>query len=157
MSKGVVEVEVKGVLPTTGGCAVFLGNKEKVFVIHVDQMVGVAITMFMRKAPKVRPQTHDLMADILLAVGANVQRVVINHFDEGVYFARLIISCENELHEKKIIEIDARPSDSIALATQQDAPIYVSQDVWDSADDESELLKNMEDGGFPTGPEEGIV
>ncbi len=124
----------------------FLGNKEKVFVIYVDQMVGVAITMFMRKAPKERPQTHDLMADILLALGAKVQRVIINHFDAGVYYARLIICCENELEEKKIIEIDARPSDSIALATQQDAPIYVSQEVWDEADDMSDLLKNMEDG-----------
>lgn len=146
MSKGVVEVEVKGVLPTTGGCAVFLGNAEKVFVIYVDQMVGVAITMFMRKAPKERPQTHDLMADILLALGAKVQRVIINHFDAGVYYARLIINCENELQEKKIIEIDARPSDSIALATQQDAPIYISQEVWDEADDMSELLKSMEEG-----------
>ena len=118
MSKGVVEVEVKGVLPTTGGCAVFLGNDDKVFVIYVDQMVGVAITMFMRKAPKERPQTHDLMADILLALGAKVQRVVINHFDAGVYYARLIINCENELQEKKIVEIDARPSDSIALANE---------------------------------------
>ena len=146
MSKGVVEVEVKGVLPTTGGCAVFLGNDDKVFVIYVDQMVGVAITMFMRKEPKERPQTHDLIADMLLALGAKVQRVVINHFDLGVYYARLIIACENELQEKKIIEIDARPSDSIALATQQDAPIYVSQEVWDDADDMSDLLKNMEDG-----------
>jgi bifunctional DNase/RNase len=146
MSKGVVEIEVKGVLPTTGGCAVFLGNDDKVFVIYVDQMVGVAITMFMRKEPKERPQTHDLIADMLLALGAKVQRVVINHFDSGVYYARLIIGCENELQEKKIIEIDARPSDSIALATQQNAPIYVSQDVWDDADDMSDLLKNMEDG-----------
>ena len=151
MNKGVVEVEVKGVLPTSGGCAVFLGNDDKVFVIYVDQMVGVAITMFMRKEPKERPQTHDLMADMLLALGGKVQRVVINHFDAGVYYARLIISCENELQEKKIIEIDARPSDSIALATQQDAPIYVSQDVWDDADDMSDLLKNME-GGFEAGP-----
>ncbi|MFT4546806.1 MAG: bifunctional DNase/RNase [Verrucomicrobiales bacterium] len=155
MSKGVVEIEVKGVLPTTGGCGVFLGNDDKVFVIYVDQMVGVAITMFMRKAPKERPQTHDLMADILLALGGKVQRVVINHFDSGVYYARLIISCENELQEKKIIEIDARPSDSIALAVQQDAPIYVSQHVWDDAEDMGELLKNMEAGIEPGSSIEG--
>ena len=154
MSKGVVEIEVKGVLPTTGGCGVFLGNDDKVFVIYVDQMVGVAITMFMRKAPKERPQTHDLMADILLALGGKVQRVVINHFDSGVYYARLIISCENELQEKKIIEIDARPSDSIALAVQQDAPIYVSQHVWDDAEDMGELLEaGIEPGSSIEGSE----
>lgn len=156
MSKDVVEIEVKGVLPTTGGCAVFLGNDDKVFVIYVDQMVGVAITMFMRKEPKERPQTHDLMADILLALGARVQRVVINHFDSGVYYARLIISCENELQEKKIIEIDARPSDSIALATQQDAPIYVSREVWEDAEDMREHLKGMEEGFDPGSGEHGF-
>ena len=154
MSKGVVEVEVKGVLPTAGGCAVFLGNDEKVFVIYVDQMVGVAITMFMRKAPKERPQTHDLMADILLALGAKVQRVVINHFDAGVYYARLIISAENELQEKKIVEIDARPSDSLVLAVQNKRPIYVSQKVYDSVEDMTKVFEDIknrnEEGENPT-------
>ena len=113
MSKGVVEVEVKGVLPTAGGCAVFLGNDEKVFVIYVDQMVGVAITMFMRKAPKERPQTHDLMADLLTALGGEVDPILEVVDDDTLYFAT-----ENELHEQKIVELDARPSDSIAIATQ---------------------------------------
>ena len=67
MSKGVVEVDVKGLLPTSGGCAVFLGNDEKIFVIYVDQMVGSAIMMFLRDQPKERPQTHDLMVDLLTA------------------------------------------------------------------------------------------
>ena len=101
----VVEVQVKAAIPTNGGCAVFLGNDEKVFVIYIDQMVGAAIMMYMRDISKERPQTHDLMADILLALGAKIQRVIINHFDAGVYYARLIIACENELQEKKIIEI----------------------------------------------------
>jgi hypothetical protein len=43
----VVEVQVKGVLPTTNGCAVFVGNEEKTFVIYVDHSVGAAITMFL--------------------------------------------------------------------------------------------------------------
>ena len=48
MNKTVIEVQVRAVLPTSGGCAVFLGNNDKVFIIYVDQTVGSAITMFMR-------------------------------------------------------------------------------------------------------------
>jgi bifunctional DNase/RNase len=47
----------------------------------------------------------------------------------------------NELQQKKIIEIDARPSDCIAMATQQPAPIYVSLDVWDELEDMTEALR----------------
>ena len=80
MNSDVVEVEVKGTLPTNGGCAVFLGNEEKVFVIYIDQMVGNAIMMFMKDAPLERPQTHDLFGHVLEALGAKVQRVIINDF-----------------------------------------------------------------------------
>mgnify|MGYP001815374561 CR=1 FL=1 len=140
----VVEVDVKGVLPTSGGCAVFLGNEDKVFVIYIDQVVGAAITMFMRNVPKERPQTHDLLASVLEVLGAEVERIVINDFEDGVYFARLILSAENELHHKKIMEIDARPSDCIAIAAQQKAPIFVSQKVWDDADDMSDVLRRVD-------------
>jgi hypothetical protein len=152
MSNDVLEIEVRAVLPTSGGCAVFLGNEEKLFVIYVDQTVGAAITMFMRSTPKPRPQTHDLIADILLALGAKVDRVVINEFNEGVYYARLIISAENELHERKIVELDARPSDSMAMAIQQHAPIYITRNVWDDVEDMSEVLRKMEERGSEEGP-----
>lgn len=147
-NKEVVEIQVRAVLPTSGGCAVFVGNDDKVFVIYVDQGVGAAIAMFMRHASKERPQTHDLIADMLLALGAKVERIIINDFQNGVYFARIIIQAENELHDKKIVELDARPSDSIALAIQQSAPIYISPAVWDQVEDMSDVLKQMEDRGF---------
>ena len=67
MNSDVVEVEVKGTLPTNGGCAVFLGNEEKVFVIYIDQMVGNAIMMLMKDMATERPQTHDLFSDVLMA------------------------------------------------------------------------------------------
>ena len=92
MSKTVVQVQVRAVLPTKEGCAVFLGNSEKIFVIYVDQTVGAAITMFMRETPKERPLTHDLMANIMMALGAKVERVIINELKNATYFARLIVS-----------------------------------------------------------------
>lgn len=149
MSQSVVEVHVRAVFPTSGGCGVFLGNDEKVFVIYVDQKVGAAISMFMRSVQKERPQTHDLIANMLTALGAVVDRVVINDFRERVYYARLILTAENELHERKVVEIDARPSDSIAIAVQQGAPIYVSGQVWEGVEDMADVLEKMEEGGFP--------
>ena len=124
MSKPVVEVQVRAVAAASGGVAVFLGNEEKVFVIYVDQSVGVAIAMFMQGTQRERPLTHDLLANILRALGAKIDRVIVNNLRHGTYFARLVLSAENELNQKKIIEIDARPSDCIAMAIQQSAPIY---------------------------------
>jgi len=153
MNKTVIEVQVRAVLPTSGGCAVFLGNNEKVFIIYVDQTVGSAITMFMRHITKERPLTHDLMAHLLAALGAKVERVIINDLKNATYYARVIIQVENELQQKKIIELDGRPSDCIAMATQQKAPIYESQEVWDEVDDMSDVLRKMEEEGLKTDPE----
>jgi len=144
MNKTVIEVQVRAVLPTSGGCAVFLGNNDKVFIIYVDQTVGSAITMFMRDISKERPLTHDLMALMLEAVGAKVERVIINDLKSGTYFGRLILSAENEIQQRKIIELDARPSDCIAMAAQQRAPIYVSEDVWAEVEDMTEVLEKIE-------------
>ncbi len=148
MNKTVVQAQVRAVLPTKEGCAVFLGNPEKVFIIYVDTNVGAAITMFMRETPKERPLTHDLMANLMMALGAKVERVVINELKNATYYARLIISAENELQQRKIIEIDARPSDCIAMAIQQKAQIFVSRSVWEEVEDMSDVLKKMEEGGF---------
>jgi hypothetical protein len=148
MNKTVIEVQVRAVLPTSGGCAVFLGNGDKVFIIYVDQSVGSAITMFMRGTVKERPLTHDLMGHLMTALGARVERVIINDLKNATYYARMIIRAENELQQKKIIELDGRPSDCIAMAVQQKAQIYVSQEVWDEVDDMSDVLRKMEEDGI---------
>jgi len=144
MSKPVVPVQVKGLIPTNAGVAVFIGNEEKVFVIYVDASVGNAINMFLTGTVKERPLTHDLMGLLLAALGARVERVVINDLKNGTYFGRLILTAENEIHQKKIIELDARPSDCIAMASHQRAPIYVSREVWDEVEDMSDVLEKMQ-------------
>jgi bifunctional DNase/RNase len=145
MSQSVVEVSVKALVPTGNGCAVFLGTDEKVFVIQIDTAIGNAISMFMNGQAKDRPLTHDLMAMILAGLGAKVERVVINDFSNGTYFARLILVAENEIQQRKIIELDCRPSDSIALATQQGAPVYVATDVWNETEDMSDVLERIQE------------
>jgi bifunctional DNase/RNase len=148
MNKDVVEVQVRAVLPLEGSFAVFLGNEEKVFVIYIDESVGTAISMFMRGVSKERPLTHDLVGHLLMAFGGKVERVIINNINGSVFHARLIISAENELQTtRKMIELDARPSDSIAMAVQQSAPIFVARKVWDEVEDVSETLAQIEKRG----------
>ena len=147
MNRDVVEAQVRAVLPLDGSFAVFLGNEEKTFVIYVDESVGAAISMFMRGISKERPMTHDLLATVLLAFGAKVDRVIINEVHGSVFHARMILSAENELHSRKLIELDTRPSDSIAMAVQQGAPLFVAQHVWDSVDDMTDTLAEIEKRG----------
>jgi uncharacterized protein len=147
MNREVIEAQVRAVLPLDGSFAVFLGNEEKTFVIYVDESVGTAISMFMRGVSKERPLTHDLLATVLMAFGAKVERVIINEVHGTVFHARMIISAENELHARKVIELDTRPSDSIAMAVQQGAPLFVAQKVWDSVDDMSDTLAEIEKRG----------
>jgi len=142
MDKQVVPVLVKGVMPTSSGCAVFLGNDEKTFVIYVDQGIGESIQRAVDGERAERPLTHDLMLTLLDGLGAEVERVVINHVDQGTFFARLIVSMENELGHK-IIELDARPSDSMVMALSSNKPIYVAQAVIDSVDDMTEILAKI--------------
>ncbi len=144
MNKDVIEVNLRAVMPLEGSFAVFLTAPGKTFVIYVDDSVGTAISLFMRGVAKERPLTHDLLGNVLLAFGARVQRVVINDISGSVFRARLILEAENELHSRKLIELDARPSDCIAMALQQEAPIYVARRVIDEVRDESALLAKIE-------------
>ncbi len=142
MQNDVVEVSIKGVMPTSNGCAIFLGCPEKTFVIYVDQSIGNAISMTLNDVKKERPLTHDLMTNILTGLGATLERIVINDVDEGTFFARIILRMENELG-LKIIEVDARPSDSMVLALQARKPIYAAKKVIDAVEDMTEILERI--------------
>ena len=142
MNPDVVAVTIKGVMPTANGCAVFLGNEDKTFVIYVDHAVGGAIHMALSGVKKERPLTHDLIGQILLGLGVHLEHVLINHVEEATFFARILLTMENELG-KKILEIDARPSDSIVLALQGSRPIYVSPKVFAAVEDMTEILERV--------------
>ena len=142
MNKDVIPVIVKGVMPTSNGCAVFLGDDGKTFVIYVDHSVGNAIQMTLDGVKKERPLTHDLIGHILVGLGATIDHVVINDVNEGTFFARILLRMENELG-KKIVELDARPSDSTVLALQHRRPLFVARKVYDSVEDMTEILERV--------------
>ena len=150
MKNDVVQVTIRGLLPANSGCALFVGNDEKVFVINVEPQMGAIIGMFLRDQPKERPLTHDLIARIFTGFGISVERVVITELKNSTYFARLILQQTNELSPaRKIVEIDARPSDCLAIATAQKRPIYVASALFEQVEDMSEVLEKINE------PEEG--
>ncbi len=142
MDSKLIEVEVKGVMPTSNGCAVFLGTDEKTFVIYVEPYIGNAISMAINGVKKDRPLTHDLLCNVLNGLEAEILSIIINNVNEGTFFARIILKSENEVH-KKVVELDARPSDSMVLALQMKKPIYVSKSVWDTVEDMTEILEKI--------------
>ena len=142
MKNDVVPVDIRGILPAPTGCAIFIGNDAKVFVIQVENNMGMVISMFMREAPKERPLTHDLMTQVFDGFGISVERVVITELRNSTYFARLILKQENELG-KKLAEVDARPSDCLALATARKRPIFVARRLFDQVEDMSEMLAKI--------------
>jgi uncharacterized protein len=142
MQNDVTEVTIKGVMPTSNGCAIFLGNEEKTFVIYVDPGIGTAISMTINGVKKERPLTHDLIGSMFLGLGVELKRVVINDVQDGTFYARIILEMKNEI-ESKIVELDARPSDSIVLALQHQKPINVAHSVFDNMDDMTEILERI--------------
>lgn len=149
-----VRVEPIALLPTQAGCAVFLGDGSKAIVFYIDPGVGASINASLSGHMAPRPLTHDLYLSTLQAFGAQVSRVVIVNMENEIYYARLILEAENEIMQRKIIELDARPSDCLAIAVRSGAPVYVVRRLWDSLEDMSGVLEEMrgnEGGVDPTG------
>ena len=135
-------MQIRGLLPANSGVALFLGNDEKVFVIQMEQSMGSIIHMAMRGAPKDRPLTHDLIGHVFRGFGIVVERVVITELRNATYFARIILKQENELGTK-LVELDARPSDCLAIAAANQTPIYVAASLFDSVEDMTEVLERL--------------
>ena len=143
MKNEVIPVEIRALIPTTHGSAIFIGNDEKVFVIQVENRMGAVIDMFKRGVPKERPLTHDLINSIFKGLGVTVERVLITKLENATYYALLRLKQQNELGTN-VIEIDARPSDSIALAVAHQKPIYVTRALFDQVEDMSAVLEQAQ-------------
>lgn len=149
-----VRVEPVALLPTQAGCAVFLGDGVKSIVFYIEPAIGASINAAMAGEVPPRPLTHDLFVNVLRTFGAIVQRILIVRVEEDVFYARLFLEAQNEITEKMIVELDARPSDCIALAVRQEAPIYVIKEVWDQLKDMTNVLEELREEGIEFGPGE---
>jgi len=116
---------------------------ERAFPILIGIAEAMAINRRLKKIPVPRPLTHDLLANVIEALGGRLERITINDLREHTFIATLSIRRDGEL-----IEVDSRPSDAIALGAALGTPIFVAEHVLDavlnepaSAKDRIELLK----------------
>ena len=137
-----VPIRIKIIVPTPNGTAIFLGNEQKSFVIYVDNQAGTTLTDTLAGNRKERPMTHDLIGHIFSGFGVKVERMVINHAEDGIFHARLILSMRNEIGTK-LVEIDSRPSDALILAAAEKKPLFITSDVFEAMEDMSEVLKKI--------------
>ncbi len=126
-----------------------IGGKRKLpIIIGGFEAQAIALKLENIKAP--RPFTHDLIRNITDTFNINVSEVTIDELRNETFFAKVVCELSGVMHE-----IDARPSDAIALAVRCDAPIYVSEDVMNEAgilDD-----KQGDPTGFGVGTEKKAV
>ncbi len=103
---------------------------ERQFPILIGIFEATSIDRRVKDIPRPRPLTHDLLVSAIEQMGGSLDSVIIKELREHTYYASLRIRYEGE-----IIEVDARPSDAIAVAVTCDPhlPIYVAEDVLDEA------------------------
>jgi uncharacterized protein len=129
---GVVEVRVRGVSvdPQAGSPVVLLEELrgERVLPIWVGVFEARAIAMALEKVVPPRPMTHDLLKNILDGLQAGVANIVISDLKDNTFYSRIALQTGGTT-----VQIDARPSDAIALALRVNAPIYVAATVFEQA------------------------
>lgn len=124
-----IQVDIIGLStsPSSGGAyALVLGEAEgnRRLPIIIGATEAQAIALELEKIEPPRPMTHDLLRDIFRSVKATVTEVVIDELRDGTFYAK--IRFEQDGDEK---ELDARPSDAVALAVRVDVPIFVDSKV----------------------------
>src|SRR5206468_12597274 len=96
--------------------------------IWIGHPEAAAILMKLQSATTPRPMTHDLVADMLDQLGAQVVRITVTELRENTFYAQITVQ-----QDGSEIEIDSRPSDAIALAVRAEAPIFVADEVIDES------------------------
>ena len=105
---------------------------DRTFPIVIGLPEAFAIERRLKGIEIPRPQTHDLLASVVGHLGGRLKEIAIHDLVEGTFYAKLVI--EQDARE---IEVDARPSDAIALGVAEDVPIYVAEKVLVQTESES--------------------
>ncbi len=122
------------------------GNRKFPIIIGAFEAQAIALELEGVRPP--RPMTHDLIRTIIESLNATLGEIYINDLQDGTFYAKLIF-------ENIGLEIDARPSDAIAIAVRCNTPIFVNQDILDETSiidasaEADEFMKDNRDMGFP--------
>jgi uncharacterized protein len=135
-----LEMKIRGLMmdPVTNMPIVVLKDvsSETVLPIWVGIYEANAIALEIEKVTTPRPMTHDLIKNVIMGLGGQVHKVVVSELREDTFFA--VIWMERA---GRIISVDSRPSDALALALRVDCPIYVDEQVLKN----SKLAQNVTD------------
>lgn len=143
-------VEGIGIDPSNNPLVLLRDTERKVFVpIWIGPAEAVSIQMELDAKQPQRPMTHDLIANILRDLGIKLVKVTVNDFADSVYYASLHLQIGRGA--EGLHEIDARPSDAIALALRTQAQIWVADDV------AQKTGIQVEENSYPALPERSAV
>lgn len=115
-------------------------DNRKALPIWIGSAEASAIIRCIEGLVVVRPMTHDLVANIIKETGYKVEKIVINDVEKETYYATIYIN-----NGEKVLEIDSRPSDAIAIAMRASAPIYVTANVLMNGSVSTDTVKDEEE------------
>ena len=140
-----IEMKIKGLMvdPVTNMPIVILKDEleERVLPIWVGIFEANAIALRIEEIETPRPMTHDLLCNVLDSLEVNVAKIVVCDLRDNTYFAQIHLEVNGAQRQ-----IDARPSDAIALALRTGAPIFVDQSVLDQS-------RSLDEDGEPSDSE----
>lgn len=123
-----VRMELRRIMITETSDQQVIVLKEKGGVREFPILIGIyeatAIDRNVKEIETPRPLTHDLLAAAIRALNGELKRIVVSDLRDGTFYATLVISQNGQM-----LEVDSRPSDAIALATREKAPIFVEEAV----------------------------
>jgi bifunctional DNase/RNase len=127
-----IEVELSRIIIDEASDQQVIVLKEKKGERSLPIVIGVveimAIDRRLKGRTTIRPLTHDLLGNVINALGAKIEKVVISDLQNHTYYATIHLSING-----KKIEVDSRPSDAIAVAVASDVPLFANEEVFDNA------------------------
>jgi len=129
-------------------------HKEKIIPIFIGPSEAYAISTILQNEKTERPVGADLLRSIIEATGAKLSKVFINDFHGGTFFARVYLN--GTVFPGGQLELDARPSDAMALAVRFRSPIYVAEHVYDRTGIDATTLSEADADALRTGTDSNV-
>ena len=125
-----IEVELSKIIINEASDQQIIVLKERYGQRSFPIVIGIveifAIDRRLKGITPPRPMTHDLLDSVIQKLGAKIERIIVNDLRNHTFYARIVLSMNG-----KILEVDSRPSDAIALGAATSAPIFVSEQVFE--------------------------